>query len=431
MISNIVTKKFKLLFSLILVLAIALHPAFAVTSYADTFSDVKYEDWFYNSVDYVSDANIMQGYTTGRFGASDVVTREQFASILYRLSGSPAVNTANIAFCDVPSGTWFTKAVLWANANSIVSGYDDTTFGTGDSISREQLVSMLYRYAEYKSLDISRKADITNYPDAQSVSSYARESLQWALGSTVISGRNYGNVTLLTPSENTTRAECAAILQRFMERCMTYFNGHIVAIDAGHQRKGNYEKEPLGPGASEMKAKVTSGTQGKYTGVEEYVVNLDVSLMLRDELESRGYQVVMIRENHDVNISNAERAAIANNSGAEIFIRIHCNGVDNTSVRGALTMAPTSSNPYVGGMALECKRLSQVIIDEYCAATGFRNRGIQYADNMSGINWCKIPVTIVEMGFMSNKEDDQMLVNPAMQVKMAEGIANGIDAYFE
>lgn len=428
---GIVMDRLKKVLALTLALVIALSPAFSVTSHGDTFSDVQYDDWFYNSVDYVSDANIMKGYTTGRFGTSDAVTREQFATILYRLAGSPAVNTANIAFQDVSSGTWFTKAVLWANANSIVSGYDDTTFGTGDSISREQLVSMLYRYAEYKGLDTSKKASIANYPDVQSVSAYAQESLQWALGNTVIAGRNYGNVTLLAPSNNTTRAECAAILQRFMERCMTYFNGHIVAIDAGHQRKGNYEKEPLGPGSSEMKAKVSSGTQGKYTGVEEYVVNLDVSLLLRDELESRGYQVVMVRETHDVNISNAERAAIANNSGAEIFIRIHCNGVDNTSVRGALTMAPTVSNPYVGGMASECKRLSQVILDEYCAATGFRNRGIQYVDNMSGINWCKIPVTIVEMGFMSNKEDDQMLVNPAMQVKMAEGIANGVDAYFE
>lgn len=207
-------------------------------------------------------------------------------------------------------------------------------------------------------------------------------------------------------------------------------NGHIVAIDAGHQRQGNYDKEPLGPGSSEMKAKVSSGTTGRYTGVYEYVVNLDVSLLLRDELESRGYQVVMIRETHDVNISNSERAAIANNSGAEIFVRIHCNGVDDSSVKGALTMSPTSSNPYVGNISSQCERLSRLVVDEYCAATGFKNKGIQYVDNMSGINWSTIPVTIVEMGFMTNPDDDAMLVDPNMQVTMAEGIANGIDAYF-
>lgn len=207
-------------------------------------------------------------------------------------------------------------------------------------------------------------------------------------------------------------------------------NGHIVAIDAGHQRKGNSEKEPLGPGSSEMKAKVSSGTTGRYTNVAEYMVNLDVSLLLRDELVRRGYQVVMIRETHDVNISNSERAEIANTSGAEIFIRIHCNGVDDSSVNGALTMAPTAANPYVGYMASECDKLSQVIIDKYCEATGFKNLGIQHTDNMSGINWCKIPVTIVEMGFMTNAQDDAKLVDPYMQAKIAQGLANGVDSYF-
>ena len=207
-------------------------------------------------------------------------------------------------------------------------------------------------------------------------------------------------------------------------------NGHIVAIDPGHQSQGNYDKEPLGPGSSEMKTKVSSGTSGRYTGADEYVVTLDVSLLLKAELEARGYQVVMTRETHDVNISNSERAAIANNSGAEIFIRVHCNGVDDSSVKGALTMAPTNSNPYVSNIASDSARLSQLVIDEYCAVTGFKNRGILYADNMSGINWCKIPVTIIELGFMTNAEDDAALVDSSMQQKMAVGIANGLDAYF-
>lgn len=207
-------------------------------------------------------------------------------------------------------------------------------------------------------------------------------------------------------------------------------NGHIVAIDAGHQSKGNSEKEPIGPGASETKAKVASGTTGKTTGVPEYQLNLDVSQKLRDELENRGYQVVMIRDTNDVDISNAERAEIANNSGAEIFLRIHANGSDNTSVNGALTMAPSSSNPYVGSIADSCQQLSQHIVDAYCAATGFKNLGVQNYDNMSGINWCKIPVTIVEMGFMSNASDDTAMQDQEMQQKMASGIADGVDEYF-
>lgn len=207
-------------------------------------------------------------------------------------------------------------------------------------------------------------------------------------------------------------------------------NGHIVAVDPGHQARGNSEQEPIGPGASETKAKVASGTSGAASGVPENELNLSVSLKLRDELERRGYQVVMIRETADVDISNAERAEIANQSGAEIFIRVHANGDDNSSVAGALTMAPSSSNPYVSQIASACQTLSQCVIDSYCSATGFRNRGVLTVDNMSGINWCTIPVTIVEMGFMTNPEEDMQMQDEAMQYTMASGIADGIDAYF-
>lgn len=207
-------------------------------------------------------------------------------------------------------------------------------------------------------------------------------------------------------------------------------NGHVVAIDPGHQARGNSEQEPIGPGASETKAKVASGTSGTASGVPENELNLSVSLKLREELESRGYQVVMIRETADVDISNAERAEIANQSGAEIFVRIHANGDSNSSVAGALTMAPSQSNPYVGQIASQCQTLSQCVIDAYCSATGFRNRGVLTVDNMSGINWCTIPVTIVEMGFMTNPEEDMQMQDETMQYTMASGIADGIDAYF-
>ena len=143
-----------------------------------------------------------------------------------------------------------------------------------------------------------------------------------------------------------------------------------------------------------------------------------MALRLRDELESRGYQVVMIRQSHDVDISNAERAKIANDSGAEIFLRIHANGSDDAGVRGALTMAPTAANPYVGDIAAPCKRLSQRVVDAYCQATGFKNLGVQYSDSMSGINWCEIPVTILEMGFMTNQGDDEACLLYTSQLAM-------------
>lgn len=207
-------------------------------------------------------------------------------------------------------------------------------------------------------------------------------------------------------------------------------SGKIIAIDAGHQSKGNSEKEPIGPGASEKKAKVASGTQGTATGIPEYKLTLAVSLKLKDELISRGYQVYMIRETNDVNISNAERAQMANQSGADIFVRVHANSLNDASVHGALTMCQTSKNPYNGNLYGKSSKLSRAVVDGICSRTGFKNRGIQETDTMSGINWCTIPVTIVEMGFMSNAEEDNKMAAEEYRDKIAKGIADGIDAYY-
>lgn len=208
--------------------------------------------------------------------------------------------------------------------------------------------------------------------------------------------------------------------------------GHIVAIDPGHQ--GNWidmsDTEPIGPGALEMKAKASTGTQGSYTGVPEYQLNLDISLALQTELKTRGYKVILTRTDNDTAISNSERALKAYDEGAEIYVRIHANGSDDSNVSGALGMAPSSDNPYVGYLAEDSYQLSKCVLNAYCEETGFGNLGIQYYDNMTGINWSKIPVTILEMGFMTNESDDTAMQDIEMQKKMVTGIANGIDLYF-
>ena len=208
-------------------------------------------------------------------------------------------------------------------------------------------------------------------------------------------------------------------------------NGRKIAIDAGHQAHGNSEQEPIGPGASQTKAKVASGTTGRTTGVTEYQLNLDVSLKLQQILEDRGYQTVLTRTDNDTAISNKERAEYVAGQGAEIYVRIHANGAESSSAAGALTISPSSSNPYVSQLYDDSNSLSQCILDAYCDATGFENRGVTYADNMTGINWSTIPVTIVEMGFMTNESDDLKMSDPDFQDTMASGIADGIDAYFE
>lgn len=206
--------------------------------------------------------------------------------------------------------------------------------------------------------------------------------------------------------------------------------GKLVVIDAGHQRHGNYDKEPVGPGASEWKAKVSSGTQGCVTGLEEYAFNLSLSLLLRSQLEARGYRVMMIRTHHDVDYSNAYRAAIANEAGADIFIRIHANGSEDPSVRGALTMCQTPQNPYNAHLYTASRRLSQCVLDGMVNAAQCKRLSILETDTMSGINWCQVPVTIVEAGFMSCPEEDTLLATESYQKLLAKGIADGIDAYF-
>ena len=167
-------------------------------------------------------------------------------------------------------------------------------------------------------------------------------------------------------------------------------NGWKVAIDPGHQ--GSWvdmsAQEPSAPGSSETKAKATTGTTGKFSGLNEYELNLQVSLLLRDELEDRGYEVVMTRDDHDTAISNKERAELAAAEGADILVRIHANGSDDTSVNGALAMVPSQSNPYVGYMYEECYELGEDILKAYCESTGIADDGVQYYDNMSGRSPC-------------------------------------------
>ena len=207
----------------------------------------------------------------------------------------------------------------------------------------------------------------------------------------------------------------------------------IVCIDPGHQ--GSWvdmsAQEPMAPGSSQTKNKATTGTTGNFSKVPEYEVNLEVSQVLEKELTSRGYKVVMTREDNDKAISNIERAELATESNADITVRIHANSDNSSSAAGALTMAPTSSNQYLDADIIEkSNTLASCIINSYCNATGLANKGVISADNMTGTNWSTVPVTILEMGFMSNQNDDLYITNTANHETMAKGIADGIDAYF-
>ena len=206
---------------------------------------------------------------------------------------------------------------------------------------------------------------------------------------------------------------------------------YVVVIDAGHQTTANLDTEPVGPGSTEMKTKVTEGTQGVSTGIPEYELNLAVSLKLQRELEARGYTVIMCRTTNDVDMSNSERAAIANEAKADAFIRIHADGSSDSSVNGAMTICMTKSNEYNGGLHRKSRALAEKVLDGIVDATGCNRRKVWETDTMSGINWSKVPVIIVEMGYMTNPEEDELMATEEYRDKLAQGMADGIDAYFK
>lgn len=206
--------------------------------------------------------------------------------------------------------------------------------------------------------------------------------------------------------------------------------GRIVVIDPGHQSSADTSQEPLGPGSSTTKMKVTGGTSGTTTGVAEYQMVLEVGKKLRTELQNRGYTVYMTRESNDVRISNAERAQYANQKNADIYIRLHANGANGTAAHGAIMLYPTANNQWVGSLSAESKRLSTDVGNAYCATTGMKNLGLMPRDDMTGFNWAKMPMTLIELGFMTNPSDDRNMEDASFQAKMVTGMADGIDKYF-
>jgi len=203
-------------------------------------------------------------------------------------------------------------------------------------------------------------------------------------------------------------------------------SGVIIGIDPGHQAKGDSTLEPVAPGSDLMKAKVSSGTQGRFTRVPEYEVNLAVGLLLQSLLEEHGATVIMTREINDVNISNIERAQLFNEAGTDYALRLHCNGSDDSSIYGAFMLVP-ETNPFLE----DCNRAAEIMIDSFCKATDAKNLGITIRSDLSGFNWCDRMVVLIEMGHMTNETEDYLLTDPDYQEKMAMGMLEGILIYFD
>ena len=206
-------KKRLLSLALALCLVCSLLPGTALAAGENPFTDVPASHWAHDDITYVYENDLMNGTDGSLFSPESTTTRAQVVTVLYRLAGQPAANWEN-PFWDVPASAWFHDAVTWAWENDITGGVSSTHFGAGNAVTREQLATFLYRYAQDQGYDTSARADLSGYSDAGLVSSYATEALSWANATGLITGTTG---TTLSPQGSATRAQVATILSRFCQ----------------------------------------------------------------------------------------------------------------------------------------------------------------------------------------------------------------------
>lgn len=206
-------KKRLLSLALALCLVCSLLPGTALAAGENPFTDVPASHWAHDDITYVYENDLMNGTDGSLFSPESTTTRAQVVTVLYRLAGQPAADWEN-PFWDVPASAWFHDAVTWAWENDITGGVSSTHFGAGNAVTREQLATFLYRYAQDQGYDTSARADLSGYSDAGLVSSYATEALSWANATGLITGTTG---TTLSPQGSATRAQVATILSRFCQ----------------------------------------------------------------------------------------------------------------------------------------------------------------------------------------------------------------------
>ena len=207
---------------------------------------------------------------------------------------------------------------------------------------------------------------------------------------------------------------------------------NVIVIDPGHSSEIPDGKVPLGPGSDEMRDADNYGAVSITNGLHEYELVLDVSLMFRDKLEARGYKVVMVRTTNSGKYSCVDRAKVANDNNAAIFLRVHANAAPKDhSKNGAMTICITKDNEFIPAMYKKSRLLSDLILKNYVAAVGCYNEGVWERDDMIANNWSKVPTTLVELGYMTNEREDPLMQTSAYKQKMVSGLLNGVDAYFK
>lgn len=200
---------------------------------------------------------------------------------------------------------------------------------------------------------------------------------------------------------------------------------HVIVIDPGHGPWVNTDMEPIAPDSTRMKRKYGVGAVGIVTGTMERDINLNVSLMLRDLLLHDGFTVIMTRTSNDVVSSNIDRVNLANDNNAELMIRIHSDSYQDSSIHGASMLIPGEVG-YATPIVEKSREYGEMILKTLVDEIGMANRGVITRTDQTGFNWSKVPIITVEMGFLSNPEEDKLLSTQEYQVKLANALYQGI-----
>lgn len=203
-----------------------------------------------------------------------------------------------------------------------------------------------------------------------------------------------------------------------------------IVIDPGHSSTGTSGNEPVSPNSSTTKLKDGLGATGSYTNIPEHKTNMSVALLVKKELASRGYNVILTKQDVAESKSNIERAEVGNKNNADLVVRIHADSAENSSISGASMHVP-ANNEYTSSFYKISKSYGTTILNTYVDEIGIKNRGVIERNDLTGFNWSKVPVVLIEMGFLSNKEDDNFVSNTANHPKIAKAISDGIDKCFE
>lgn len=202
--------------------------------------------------------------------------------------------------------------------------------------------------------------------------------------------------------------------------------GKVIVIDPGHASTSSSKTEANAPGSSVMKLMESGGAVGAYTGTPEYAINMLVAKKLKPLLEAKGYKVIMTKTDNSTFMGNIARAEVGNNANAALVIRIHCDSSDSSSTNGASMLVPAKVNDRTTAIADISASYGKTILNTLTSQVGMKNNGVVSRSDLTGFNWSTVPVVLVEMGFLSNQNEDKLLSSDSYQNKLASALASGI-----